>query len=287
MLVTDNIEQLRHAVKTAKKDGKKIGFVPTMGNLHPGHLSLIEIAQKHCDLVVCSIYVNPMQFGPNEDFDAYPRTLAADLQQLESKQVNMVFTPNDSVIYPLGRSNQTSVCVPSISTILCGASRPGHFDGVTTVVSKLFNIVLPDVAVFGEKDYQQLQVIKQMVADLNIPVEIIGAPIAREDNGLARSSRNQYLSDSERQSAKALSQSLLTIRDEVNLQSKCYRDIEKQAAESLTRQGFKIDYLELRHAEGLALAKLGDGVNHLIVLVAAFYGKPRLLDNLVFNISDA
>jgi pantoate--beta-alanine ligase len=287
MLVTDHIEQLRHAISVAKSDRKTVGFVPTMGNLHPGHLSLVTLAQKHCDIVVCSIYVNPMQFGPNEDFDAYPRTLDADLEQLKSTGVELVFTPNDSVIYPNGRAHQTNVSVPNITSILCGASRPGHFDGVTTVVSKLFNIVQPDVAVFGEKDYQQLQVIKQMVSDLNMPIKIIGAPIAREANGLARSSRNQYLSTTERASAKALSQCLFDIKREVNLQDKCYRLIEAKAKAHLSGLGFKVDYLDIRHAEGLVLAEVDDGVEELIVLVAAFYGKPRLLDNLVFNKKDA
>jgi pantoate--beta-alanine ligase len=287
MLVTDNIEQLRNAIKAAKTGGKTIGFVPTMGNLHPGHLSLVKLAQKRCNFVVCSIYVNPMQFGPNEDFDAYPRTLEIDLDQLQKQSVDMVFTPNDRVIYPTGRESQTYVSVPNITTILCGASRPGHFDGVTTVVAKLFNLVQPDVAIFGEKDYQQLQVIKQMVNDLNMPIEIIGAPIAREANGLARSSRNQYLSDAERLSAQALSESLLKIKSVVCLQQKSYREIEKAAIESLSKLGFSVDYLEIRHADGLALSELSDGVSKLIVLVAAFYGKPRLLDNLIFELEQA
>lgn len=279
MQVADSIDSIRNGLKPLRQQGQTIAFVPTMGNLHDGHLSLVDIAKQHADVVVVSIYVNPMQFGPNEDFDAYPRTLQDDLDKLAKIGVDWVFTPTDKVIYPNGRELQTFVEVPELTHILCGKNRPGHFNGVTTVVNKLFNIVQPDFAVFGEKDYQQLQVIKKMVDDLNLPVTIIPAPIAREDNGLARSSRNQYLTSDERQSAALLNQVLQWCAMEL-AQQQDYRQLEQDAIAMLAQQGFNVDYFEIRHADGLALAESDDGIKELMILAAAFYGKPRLLDNL-------
>ncbi len=279
MQVADSIDSIRNGLKPLRQQGQTIAFVPTMGNLHDGHLSLVDIAKQHADVVVVSIYVNPMQFGPNEDFDAYPRTLQDDLDKLAKIGVDWVFTPTDKVIYPNGRELQTFVEVPELTHILCGKNRPGHFNGVTTVVNKLFNIVQPDFAVFGEKDYQQLQVIKKMVDDLNLPVTIIPAPIAREDNGLARSSRNQYLTSDERQSAALLNQVLQWCAMEL-AQQQDYRQLEQDAIAKLAQQGFNVDYFEIRHADGLALAESDDGIKELMILAAAFYGKPRLLDNL-------
>ncbi len=279
MQVADSIDSIRNGLKPLRQQGQTIAFVPTMGNLHDGHLSLVDIAKQHADVVVVSIYVNPMQFGPNEDFDAYPRTLQDDLDKLAKIGVDWVFTPTDKVIYPNGRELQTFVEVPELTHILCGKNRPGHFNGVTTVVNKLFNIVQPDFAVFGEKDYQQLQVIKKMVDDLNLPVTIIPAPIAREDSGLARSSRNQYLTSDERQSAALLNQVLQWCAMEL-AQQQDYRQLEQDAIAKLAQQGFNVDYFEIRHADGLALAESDDGIKELMILAAAFYGKPRLLDNL-------
>ncbi len=279
MQVADSIDSIRNGLKPLRQQGQTIAFVPTMGNLHDGHLSLVDIAKQHADVVVVSIYVNPMQFGPNEDFDAYPRTLQDDLDKLAKIGVDWVFTPTDKVIYPNGRELQTFVEVPELTHILCGKNRPGHFNGVTTVVNKLFNIVQPDFAVFGEKDYQQLQVIKKMVDDLNLPVTIIPAPIAREDSGLARSSRNQYLTSDERQSAALLNQVLQWCAMEL-AQQQDYRQLEQDAIAMLAQQGFNVDYFEIRHADGLALAESDDGIKELMILAAAFYGKPRLLDNL-------
>ncbi|WP_025820490.1 pantoate--beta-alanine ligase [Shewanella marina] len=280
MKTTANIEQVRSQVNAWKMQGKKVAFVPTMGNLHKGHISLIEQAKQHADHVVASIFVNPMQFGANEDLDSYPRTLADDQTALDAAGTDLLFTPTPELMYPKGLEQQTFVEVPLISNQLCGASRPGHFRGVATIVCKLFNIVQPDVAVFGRKDYQQLLVINTMVHDLSLPIEIIGVETAREGSGLALSSRNGYLTAKQKTIAPMLKQSL----DQLALAIQQGDEIAHAIAvaeQSLTEVGFKPDYIEVRQAQTLAYANATD--SQLVILAAAYLGTTRLIDNLVFH----
>lgn len=275
-------KQLQAQILELKRQGKSIGFVPTMGNLHAGHLSLIDIAKQNCDLVVSSIFVNPMQFGPNEDFDNYPRTLEADSQKLYDKGCDFLFTPTNDLIYPKGKETHTSVEVNRLTEKLCGASRPGHFKGVTTVVNILFNIVQPDIAVFGKKDYQQYLVIKAMVEDLMIPVKIIGAEIKREDNGLAMSSRNGYLSDDEKALASYLRRTLEKTAKQLQ-QHLTIESVVNTATADLQKKGFKIDYFEIVRRQDLEAAEVDD--KQLLIAAAAWLGKPRLIDNLEVNLN--
>jgi pantoate--beta-alanine ligase len=285
MDICQQIEQLRTTVGGWRRSGETIAFVPTMGNLHQGHLSLVEIAQEKASRVVVSIYVNPLQFSPDEDFDSYPRTLEADLDKLRAMDVDLVFTPDDSMIYPSGESRSTFVEVPGLSHIIEGEFRPGFFRGVATVVLKLFNMVQPDSAVFGEKDFQQLLVIRQMVDDLDLPIEIIGAEIKREADGLAMSSRNSYLEPVDRQNSRLLSASLQQLRQEIEL-GISIEQAEKNCSESLKSNGFIVDYVTLRETEGLK--KVSDqqltANTELIVLAAARLGHTRLIDNLKFSV---
>lgn len=215
MNTVKNLQQLRAAISRARSEGKRIAFVPTMGNLHAGHIALIQHATERADFVVASIFVNPLQFGANEDLDSYPRTLVADQSKLLEAGCNLLFTPDAQDMYPQGMAQQTIVSVPGVSTGLCGGSRPGHFDGVATIVCKLLNMVQPDIALFGEKDFQQLAVIRKMVADLNMPVQIFGVPIVRDHDGLALSSRNGYLSAQQRAAAPALQQCLQALKAQI------------------------------------------------------------------------
>jgi len=285
MDICQQIEQLRTIVGGWRKSGETIAFVPTMGNLHQGHLSLVEIAKKKASQVVVSIYVNPLQFSPDEDFDSYPRTLEADLDKLRSMDVDLVFTPDDSMIYPSGESRSTFVEVPGLSHIIEGEFRPGFFRGVATVVLKLFNMVQPDLAVFGEKDFQQLLVIRQMVADLDLPIEIIGAEIKRETDGLAMSSRNSYLEPAERQNSRVLSESLQQLRLDIE-QGISIEQAERNCSGTLENRGFVVDYVTLRETDGLK--KVSDeqltANTQLIVLAAARLGSTRLIDNLKFSV---
>ncbi len=270
-------QEIQSEILSLKKRGKTIGFVPTMGNLHAGHISLIEQAKKHTDIVVASIFVNPLQFGPNEDFDAYPRTLQEDTKKLIDAGCDILFTPTNQDIYPQGKQVHTSVNVNRLTESLCGASRPGHFLGVTTIVNILFNIIQPDVAVFGKKDYQQLQVIKAMVSDLMMPIKIIGGEILREKNGLAMSSRNIYLSEQEFEQAAILRQTLLAC--EQQLKSKVtFEKAENSAIEKLNQNGFKVDYLKIVSQQTLETATPDD--KKVLIAAAAWLGKPRLIDNL-------
>jgi len=260
------------------RQSERISFVPTMGNLHAGHLRLVQTAQKHSDKIVVSIFVNPMQFGEGEDYARYPRTLEADQQQLQQLGVDLLFVPDTRTMYPEGLQQQTYVDVPGLTTVLEGAQRPGHFRGVATVVNKLFNIVQPDVAIFGEKDFQQLLVIRRMVRDLDLPIDILGEPTVREADGLAMSSRNQYLSPGERQRAPELYQTLVHIRQRLRGNSVDHSDLEQEAILRLEKLGFSPDYVAIRHAETLAEAK-----NHtepLVILSAVRLGSTRLIDNL-------
>ncbi len=279
-----NIEQLRAQIHQWRTDGERIAFVPTMGNLHEGHLSLVEIAQQKAARVVVSIYVNPLQFSPDEDFASYPRTLQDDLNKLEALGVDLVFTPDDNMIYPEGEQQSTFVEVPQLSHIIEGEFRPGFFRGVATVVLKLFNMVQPDVAVFGEKDFQQLLVIRQMVKDLNLPHEIIGGQTRREADGLAKSSRNNYLSPAERESSRILSESLQACRRQIE-QGVAVEKAEKSCIKNLESHGFVVDYVTLRETsrlEKVSNHKLEAGCR-LVLLAAAKLGKTRLIDNVIFG----
>ncbi|MES9970534.1 MAG: pantoate--beta-alanine ligase [Candidatus Thiodiazotropha sp.] len=273
-----DIELLRQRIGSWRKAGERIGFVPTMGNLHAGHLALVETAKGQCDRSVVSVFVNPMQFGEGEDFDSYPRTLEQDQRKLEQAGVDLLFAPSAKTIYPQGNQMQTRVEVPELSDILCGASRPGHFVGVATIVCKLFNYVQPDMAVFGEKDYQQLMVIRRMVADLGMPVEILGLPTVREADGLAKSSRNGYLSADERKQAPKLYEILNITADSLRKGERNYGFLEANGADLLRSAGFRPDYFTIRRAEDL---RIPDGnEKNLVILAAAYMGTTRLIDNL-------
>lgn len=279
MITVTRLSELRSAVAAARQAGKRIGFVPTMGNLHNGHMRLVDIARQHCDFVVASIFVNPMQFNDPKDLERYPRTLEADQALLIEHQCDVLFYPQVEEMYPLGMALQTKVSVPGVSEGLCGGARPGHFDGVATVVSKLFNMVQPDQAFFGEKDYQQLAVIRKMVSDLCMNISITGVPTCREESGLAMSSRNGYLSAAEKQQAAFIYQTLQGLADALHTGAQDFSALSQQAAQALAKQGFKPDYVEIRNAQTLQPASPGD--TQLVILIAAFLGNARLIDNLV------
>jgi pantoate--beta-alanine ligase len=272
------IAAVRERVRQWRAQGQRVAFVPTMGNLHAGHISLIELARKRGDRFVASIFVNPMQFGPNEDYAHYPRTPTNDERMLAEAGCDLMFMPDVAEIYPRGYEHDTRVAVPELSAVLDGEFRPGHFDGVSTIVAKLFNIVTPDIAVFGEKDFQQLAIIRRMVADLCVPIEIVGAPTVREGDGLAMSSRNQYLTAEERKVAPTLHQALQRAVARVKSGDADFSAIEAHELEALKKQGFRPDYFTVRNAQTLAPAE-GDA-RHVVVLVAARLGKARLIDNL-------
>ncbi len=277
------IAQLRAAVGRARKEGKRIGLVPTMGNLHAGHVALVEKALQRTDYVVVTIFVNPLQFGPNEDLDSYPRTLADDQAKLLEAGAQLVFAPSVNEMYPEGMQGHTIVSVPVVSEGLCGASRPGHFNGVSTVVSKLFNIVQPDLAIFGQKDYQQLAVIRKMALDLCLPIQIMGEPTVRADDGLALSSRNGYLTAAERQVAPQLYRTLCQVAAEIQAGRRDYPEIIEEARSTLVQAGMRPDYLDLRDAN--SLQPVDQTTRHMVVLAAAFLGKTRLIDNLCFDLA--
>lgn len=263
---------------------RRIAFVPTMGNLHAGHLKLIDIAKQHANCVVVSVFVNPLQFGPNEDLERYPRTLEADCEKLEAADVMIAFTPSIAEMYPGfdGQSLNQSMIInpPPIATELCGASRPGHFSGVATVVAKLFNIVQPNVAIFGKKDFQQLFIIKKLVNQFNFPVEIIAGETVRESGGLAMSSRNGNFSDDEKVKAAQLYQTLKQVAQAVKTKLQDYATIEKSAVQSLTEKGWKVDYISIRSSITLKPALINQ--ENLIVLGAATLNQTRLIDNIEF-----
>lgn len=278
MNILDSVAALRAQIATWRQAGERIAFVPTMGNLHNGHFKLVDIARQHADRVICSIFVNPMQFGKNEDLDKYPRTLDADIAGLTAHQADALFTPTPEIMYPRGLEVQSYVEVPLLGDLHCGASRAGHFRGVSTVVSKLFNLVQPDVACFGQKDYQQLAIIRQMVTDLSFPIEIIGVPTERAADGLALSSRNGYLSSEQRQQAPALYQILQQTKAAILAGEHNYRALEQQAKTALTAAGFRPDYFNISHQQSLALAQ--DVAEPKVILAAAALGNTRLIDNL-------
>ncbi len=276
------VSALRLLVADWKQAGKRIAFVPTMGNLHQGHLSLVSKATELADKVIVSIFVNPLQFDDKADLSAYPRTVEVDIEQLTSVECDAVFLPTAEIMYPEGMDRQTVITVPGMDDKLCGQARPGHFDGVATVVVKLFNMVQPDVAVFGEKDYQQLLLIKKMVADLNLPLKIIGLPTYREESGLAMSSRNQYLTSKQRKQAASIYRILNDIKTELLNGGADFVKLEQQAKDELTQLGFEPDYVEIRRARNLEPAKQSD--KELRILLAARLGKARLIDNIPVTI---
>ncbi|MCF6354002.1 MAG: pantoate--beta-alanine ligase [Candidatus Polarisedimenticolaceae bacterium] len=273
------IKELRQQVTAWRLAGKRIALVPTMGNLHVGHLELVRQARQRADRVVVSIFVNPMQFGAGEDFDHYPRTQEQDATQLERAEADLLFTPPVQEIYPRGQTVQTLITVPGISNILCGVLRPGHFAGVATVVCKLLNMVQPDLALFGNKDLQQLLVIRQMVEDLCVPVEIIGIPTVREPDGLACSSRNGYLTAEERSQAPALYRLLSETSKAIAQGRSDYAALESEGKQSLTAAGFKPDYYSIRNA--VDLSEANGETQKLAILAAACLGRTRLIDNLL------
>ncbi|MEZ7501696.1 pantoate--beta-alanine ligase [Psychrobacter sp. Arc29] len=291
-IIYHDISSLREALQPyrgqkSEKQGRqqRIALVPTMGNLHDGHLELVKIAKQHADIVVVSIFVNPTQFGVGEDFDSYPRTLDEDVAKLATVGADYVFAPSSDAMYPV-LPPPTTVLAGAISNQLCGQSRPGHFDGVGIIVSKLFNIVQPDVAIFGQKDYQQLAIIKQLVRDLSHPIEIIGAPIVRADDGLALSSRNQYLTESERQVAPTLHRELQGLAEQLKGGGISQQAFESLLADKRTRisdAGFTIDYLEVKTEELGSVVSDSITFNienkNIVILVAAWLGRARLLDN--------
>ncbi|MDX3775108.1 pantoate--beta-alanine ligase [Chromatiaceae bacterium AAb-1] len=278
MNIISSITELRAQVQQWRKAGERIAFVPTMGNLHNGHFRLVDIARQHADRVIVSIFVNPMQFGANEDLDKYPRTLQQDCTGLTTHGADAVFIPTPEMIYPRGLDVQTYVEVPLLGDGHCGQSRPGHFRGVSTIVCKLFNLVQPDVACFGQKDYQQLAIIRQMVTDLSLPVEIIGVATERAADGLALSSRNGYLTAEQLLQAPALYQTLQWLQQQINAGQHNYRELEQQAADRLNSSGFKTDYLNISDRTTLLPATTAQQPK--VILAAAYIGNTRLIDNI-------
>ncbi len=278
MRTYDSSAPLQSALHTARQQGQTIAFVPTMGNLHEGHLDLVRKARSLCDIVVVSIFVNPLQFGPSEDLDAYPRTMTADKEKLFAEGTHFLYAPCVEEIYPEGMENHTQVQVPDLSETLCGSSRPGHFNGVTTVVTKLFNIVQPDIAVFGEKDYQQLSIVRKMVKDLCMPIRVVGVATARDEDGLAKSSRNGYLSEEQRRIAPVLHQTLVSCRDAIACGFDNFLQLESHARMKLLQAGFEPDYFAIRDAR--TLRAVTDETEEIAILTAARLGATRLIDNV-------
>jgi pantoate--beta-alanine ligase len=274
------VADLRQRTGAWRAAGERVGLVPTMGNLHAGHLALVDLAREKADRVVVTVFVNPAQFSPDEDFNDYPRTLEQDTGLLTARGCDLLFAPLESTIYPDGTRQHTQVSVPLVSQGLCSDYRPGHFQGVATVVSKLFGMVQPDIAIFGQKDYQQLLVIRKLAEDLAIPVEILAAPTVREASGLALSSRNRYLTVEDRLKAPVIYQCIQAVRDEV-CQGVATRAAEQNAVDSLAAAGLAAEYVAVRRARDLQAPCSED--EHLVVLAAARVGSARLIDNLLFS----
>ena len=283
MQVFHTVNGLREILRKHRNNGQKIGFVPTMGNLHDGHLALIKQAKQTNDIVVCSIFVNALQFGLNEDWDKYPRTYDSDCEKLDQEGCDYLFYPEDGEMYPNGLDTQSRVICPTMTDVLCGASRPGHFEGVTTVVSKLFNIVQPDEAIFGIKDYQQLAVIKRMTEDLCLPVKIISAPIHREADGLAMSSRNSYIKEDERSKVKVLKQVLELIAEQIKAGNLEFTQLEMEAKKRIESEGFKADYVTISNSKTLEPAAVDD--REITILGAMYTDSARLIDNISINLN--
>lgn len=283
MQIFHHISSLRDALKKERLAGKRIGFVPTMGNLHDAHIELVKKARETNDIVVCSIFVNGLQFGLNEDWDKYPRTFEGDCQRLREASCDFLFHPDDREMYPNGLDTQTRVICPTMTDVLCGASRPGHFEGVTTVVTKLFNIVQPDEAVFGLKDYQQLAVIRRMVEDLCMPVQVTAGEIHREADGLAMSSRNGFITDDERPRVCQLNQSLNWVVQEIKGGRKDFDQLEREAYAQIEAVGFKVDYFTISESKTLDAAAFDD--TEITVLGAMYTEAARLIDNVSLSLS--
>ena len=282
MEVIEEKDELRDLHAGWRRDGEHVAIVPTMGNLHAGHLSLVELARENAERVVVTVFVNPTQFGEGEDFEDYPRTFDRDTRRLKKLDADVLFAPSVDTVYPFGVENATLISVPRLTQYFCGASRPGHFDGVTTVVARLFSLVQPDVAVFGQKDYQQQLVIRHMTADLSLPIRIITAPTVREDDGLAMSSRNQYLSDEERAIAPALHGTIESVGRQLQDGQRNFEELEDAALKELSAAGFAPDYVAIRRAQNLEPPDRD--CDEIVVLAAAHLGKARLIDNIVVTI---
>ncbi len=282
MIEVSSSESLRESLSDWRRDGDHIALVPTMGNLHEGHLSLVTLARQHAERVVVSIFVNPTQFLENEDFEQYPRTLERDRRLLKRVNADLLFVPDLDTMYPFGVDNATSVTVPVLTADFCGAYRPGHFDGVTSVMSRLFSTVQPDTAIFGQKDYQQQLVIRRLVEDLRLPIRIESAPTKREDDGLALSSRNQYLSEKQRAVASTLYSVLKGIGKDLQSGKRNFEELENHGMETLSGAGFDPEYLGIRRAENLESPDRD--TDEIVVLAAARLGNARLIDNILVSI---
>jgi len=282
VIVASTCESLREQLSYWRDSGERIALVPTMGNLHDGHLSLISLAREYAERVVVSIFVNPTQFDEDGDFDKYPRTLESDTRHLEKTNVDLLFIPDIGTMYPFGITNATLVTVPVLSEEFCGAFRPGHFDGVTSIISRLFNIIQPDVAIFGQKDYQQQLIIRYLVEDLQLPLQIVLGPIQRELDGIAISSRNQYLSKEERSIAPILYSVLQGIGKDLQTGKQNYAELEQQAIDVLNNAGFQAEYIAIREVEKLTFPNKDN--NDIVVLGAVRLGTTRLIDNIIITI---
>jgi len=282
MLVVHSKQELAEHIAEWRHNDEHVALVPTMGSLHAGHLALVELAREHAERVVVSIFVNPTQFAEGEDFDEYPRTLERDTLRLKTTGADLIFAPEVKTVYPFGIENATTVSVPGLTENFCGASRPGHFDGVTTVVARLFALVQPDVAVFGQKDYQQQLVIRHMAEDLNLPVSIITSETIREDDGLALSSRNAYLDEEQRATAPALYAELSAVGQELQNGRRNFSDLESVAQQHLVDSGFEVEYFAIRRALNLEIPDRD--CDDLVVIAAAKLGEARLIDNIVVTV---
>ena len=283
MLIIETLPLLRQQIRRLRMEGKRVALVPTMGNLHDGHMKLVDEAKARADVVVVSIFVNPMQFDRPEDLARYPRTLQEDCEKLNKRKVDLVFAPSVKEIYPNGTETHTYVDVPGLSTMLEGASRPGHFRGVSTIVSKLFNLVQPDIACFGEKDFQQLALIRKMVADMGFDIEIIGVPIMRAKDGLALSSRTGYLTAEQRKIAPALYKVLSSIADKLQAGERDLDEIIAIAGQELNEKGFRADDIQIRDAD--TLLEVSENSKRAVILVAAWLGDARLIDNKMVELA--
>ncbi|AGB79640.1 pantothenate synthetase [Enterobacteriaceae bacterium strain FGI 57] len=282
MLIIETLPLLRQHIRRLRMEGKRVALVPTMGNLHDGHMKLVDEAKSRADVVVVSIFVNPMQFDRPEDLARYPRTLQEDSEKLNKRKVDLVFAPSAQEIYPQGTENHTFVDVPGLSTMLEGASRPGHFRGVSTIVSKLFNLIQPDIACFGEKDFQQLALIRKMVADMGFDIEIVGVPIIRAKDGLALSSRNGYLTSDQRKIAPGLYKVLSNVAEKLQNGERDQPEIIAIAEQELNEKGFRADDIQIRDAD--TLLDLTDSSKRAVILMAAWLGQARLIDNKIVEL---
>ncbi|WP_149451413.1 pantoate--beta-alanine ligase [Escherichia albertii] len=283
MLIIETLPLLRQQIRRLRMEGKRVALVPTMGNLHDGHMKLVDEAKTRADVVVVSIFVNPMQFDRPEDLARYPRTLQEDCEKLNKRKVDLVFAPSVKDIYPNGTETHTYVDIPGLSTMLEGASRPGHFRGVSTIVSKLFNLVQPDIACFGEKDFQQLALIRKMVADMGFDIEIVGVPIMRAKDGLALSSRNGYLTAEQRKIAPGLYKVLSSIADKLQAGERDLDEIVAIAGQELNEKGFRADDIQIRDAD--TLLEVSENSKRVVILVAAWLGDARLIDNKIVELA--